>query len=78
MHVTTSDQPSSPASPPASPTSLRSVVVGFRSLIWWLAATIAIVLIPLVGFISMHVLGETDNGASLAICTFSLVVYWCG
>lgn len=39
----------------------------FRSLVPPLAMVIAIMLVPIAGFISMRSLGETDNGAALAI-----------
>ena len=41
----------------------------FRDLVTPLATLIALLLVPLAGLISMRSLGETDNGASLAIGT---------
>lgn len=46
----------------------------FRSLVPPVATFIAILLVPIAAFISMRSLGETDNGAALAIGT-STVLY---
>lgn len=42
----------------------------FREFIPSLATLFAAVLVPLAGFVSMRSLGETDNGAALAVGTF--------
>lgn len=46
---------------------LVSLLVAFQKLVTGMATLFALLLIPLAGFISMRSLGETDNGASLAI-----------
>ncbi|KAK7429143.1 OPT superfamily [Neonectria magnoliae] len=46
---------------------LISLLVAFQELVTTLATLIAILLTPMAGFILMRSLGETDNGASLAI-----------
>ncbi|KAL8831926.1 MAG: hypothetical protein Q9170_005088 [Blastenia crenularia] len=46
---------------------LVSFLAVFRNLVPPVASLVALLLIPLAGFISMRSLGETDNGAALAI-----------
>jgi hypothetical protein len=48
---------------------LVSVLVGFSQMVSALTTIVAMLLIPMTGFISIRSLGETDNGASLAIGT---------
>lgn len=46
---------------------LVSLLVAFEQLVPASATFLSVMLIPLAGFVSMHSLGETDNGAALAI-----------
>lgn len=50
-----------------------TIVLGFfQKFVTVLATIVAIIIIPLAGFVSMRSLGQTDNGASLAIGTLTL------
>lgn len=50
-----------------------SVFWAFHELVPALATMVVLVLIPFAGFVSMRSLGETDNGAALAIGTFGIL-----
>ena len=54
---------------------LVSLFIAFRELVSTLSTLIAVVIVPLAGFISMRSLGETDNGASLAVGMFAISVH---
>jgi hypothetical protein len=48
---------------------LGSLLVAFEQLVPASATFLSVMLTPLAGFVSMRSLGETDNGAALAIGT---------